>query len=52
VLRAGPDGRLFRGENGNPLQPSAWWRVWQKTRELSLIPARANVTLHPREEVL
>jgi integrase len=26
----GPDGRLFRSENGNPLQPSTWWRLWQK----------------------
>ena len=27
----GPGGRLFRSENGNPIQPSTWWHVWQKT---------------------
>ncbi len=27
---AGPGGRLFRSQNGNPVQPSTWWRVWQK----------------------
>ncbi|HUD39234.1 MAG TPA: hypothetical protein VMR14_20215 [Streptosporangiaceae bacterium] len=26
---------MFRSENGNPLQPSTWWRVWQRTRDLS-----------------
>ncbi len=31
-----PDGRLFRSENGNPLQPSTWWQVWQKVRRASL----------------
>ena len=31
-----PDGRLFRSENGNPLQPSTWWQVWQKVRAASL----------------
>jgi integrase len=34
-----PDGRLFRSENGNPLQPSTWWQVWQKVRALGLTPA-------------
>ena len=34
-----PDGRLFRSENGNPLQPSTWWQVWQKVRAASLPPA-------------
>jgi integrase len=33
-----PDGRLFRSENGNPLQPSTWWQVWQKARATSLTP--------------
>ena len=28
----GPDGRLFRSEHGNVIQPSTWWRVWQKVR--------------------
>ena len=31
-----PDGRLFRSESGNPLQPSTWWQVWQKVRAASL----------------
>jgi integrase len=31
-----PDGRLFRSENGNPIQPSTWWQVWQKVRKGSL----------------
>jgi integrase len=33
-----PDGRLFRSENGNPLQPSTWWQVWQKVRAAALTP--------------
>jgi hypothetical protein len=33
-----PDGRLFRSENGNPLQPSTWWQVWQKVRATPLTP--------------
>jgi integrase len=33
-----PDGRLFRSERGNPLQPSTWWQVWQKVRAASLTP--------------
>jgi integrase len=37
----GPDGRLFRSQNGNPIQPSTWWRVWQKVRALGLTPAQA-----------
>ena len=32
------DGRLFRSENGNPLQSSTWWQVWQKVRAASLTP--------------
>jgi integrase len=31
-----PDGRLFRSENGNPIQQSTWWQVWQKVRKASL----------------
>jgi integrase len=31
-----PDGRLFRSESGNPIQPSTWWRVWHKVRSASL----------------
>jgi hypothetical protein len=34
----GPDGRLFRSETGNPLQPSSWWQVRQKVRAASLTP--------------
>ena len=34
----GPGGRLFRSENGNPIQPSTYGRVWQKTRTLALTP--------------
>lgn len=32
------DGHLFRSENGNPIQASTSWQVWQKVRNLSLIP--------------
>jgi len=31
-----PDGRLFRSENGNPVHPSTWWRVWHKVRDATL----------------
>jgi integrase len=41
----GPDGRLFRSENGNPIQPSTWWRVWQKVRVLSLTPQQRATPL-------
>ena len=41
----GPDGRLFRSENGNPIQPSTWWRAWQKVRALGLTPAQAATPL-------
>src|SRR6266571_1460449 len=33
-----PGGRLFRSEQGHPIQPSTWWQVWQKVRALSLTP--------------
>jgi integrase len=33
-----PDGRVFRSENGNPIQPSTWWQVWQKVRAAALTP--------------
>jgi integrase len=42
---AGRDGRLFRSENGNPIQPSTWWQVWQKVRAISLTPAQAATPL-------
>jgi integrase len=44
----GSDGRMFRSENGNPLQPSTWWRVWQKVREYSLTPVQVASPLLKR----
>lgn len=41
-------GRLFRSENGNPIQPSTWWRVWQDTRALALTPEQAASPLLQR----
>ncbi len=41
---AAPDGRLFRSEKGNPVQPSTWWRVWRKVRAASLTPSSSR---HP-----
>jgi integrase len=43
-----PDGRLFRSENGNPLQPSTWWQVWQKVRAASLTPEQLASPLMKR----
>jgi integrase len=43
-----PNGRLFRSENGNPLQPSTWWQVWQKVRAASLTPAQLASPLMKR----
>lgn len=34
------DGRLFRSENGNPIQPSTYRQVWGKVRALALTPAQ------------
>ena len=45
---AAPDGRLFRSENGNPLQPSTWWQVWQKVRAASLTPGQLASPLMKR----
>jgi integrase len=45
---AGPGGRLFRSENGNPIQPSTYWRVWQKSRDLALPPRLAGTPLMRR----
>ena len=39
---------MFRSENGNPIQPSTWWHVWQKVRALSLTPAQAATPLLQR----
>ncbi len=41
----GPGGRLFRSENGNPIQPSTYWRVWQKARAMALTPAQLATPL-------
>jgi integrase len=43
-----PDGRLFRSERGNPLQPSTWWQVWQKVRATSLTPEQLASPLMKR----
>ena len=43
-----PDGRLFRSENGNPIQPSTWWQVWQKVRAASLTPQQLATPLMKR----
>ena len=43
-----PDGRLFRSERGNPLQPSTWWQVWQKVRAASLTPGQLASPLMKR----
>lgn len=42
------DGRLFRSESGNPLQPSTWWQVWQKVRTASLTPEQLASPLMKR----
>lgn len=49
LFGVGPAGRLFRSENGNPIQPSTWWRVWQKARAFGLTPDQAATPLlkHP-----
>ncbi len=44
----GLGGRLFRSENGNPIQPSTYWRVWQKAREMALTPAQRESPLMRR----
>ncbi len=41
----GEAGRLFRSENGNPIQPSTYWRVWAKARALTLTPAQLATPL-------
>ena len=40
-----PDGRLFRSENDNPLQPSTYWRVWHEARGMALTPAQLATPL-------
>ncbi len=48
MFGTGPGGRLFRSENGNPIQPSTYWRVWQKTRAMALTPAQLATPLMRR----
>jgi len=45
---SGQDGRLFRSENGAPIQPSTYWRVWARTRALALTPAQLATPLMRR----
>ena len=42
------DGRLFRTENGTPIQPSTYWQVWVKTRALALTPQQLATPLMRR----
>jgi integrase len=42
------DGRLFRSENGNPIQPSTYRQVWTRTRALALTPAQLATPLMRR----
>ena len=42
------DGRLFRSERGNPIQPSTWWQVWRKVRRLGLAPEQLATPLMRR----
>ena len=44
----GEVGRLFRSENGAPIQPSTYWQVWAKTRALALTPAQLATPLMRR----
>jgi integrase len=39
------DGRLFRSQRGNPIQPSTWWQIWRKVRRLALTPAQLATPL-------
>lgn len=42
------DGRLFRSQNGTPIQPSTYWQVWAKSRALALTPAQLATPLMRR----
>jgi len=39
------DGRLFRSEQGNVIQPSTWWQVWQKVRARGLTEQQRSTPL-------
>ncbi len=41
----GADGRIFRSENGNVIQPSTWWQVWHKVRARALAPEQLGTPL-------
>ena len=43
-----PDGRIFRSEAGNPIQPSTGCQVWQKVRAASLTPEQLATPLMKR----
>ena len=45
---AGPDGRIFRSERGNPVNASTWWQVWHKVRAASLAPEQLDGPLMRR----
>jgi integrase len=42
------DGRVFRSERGNPVQPSTWWRLWQNVRAAYLTPEQLATPLIKR----
>ena len=41
----GPEARLFRSEKDNIIQPSTWWRVWQKVRAQALTEQQRTTPL-------
>jgi len=43
-----PDGRLFRSERGQPIQPSTWWRVHSNVRNMTLTPEQLATPLMKR----
>ncbi len=42
------EGWLFRSEQGRPLQPSTWWQVWRKVRNLALTPEQLATPMMKR----
>ncbi|MGH3274325.1 MAG: tyrosine-type recombinase/integrase [Streptosporangiaceae bacterium] len=44
----GAGGRVFRSVTGKPIQPSTWFRVWCKARDLALTPAQRRTALLER----
>jgi integrase len=42
------NGRLFRSERGGLIQPSTWWQVWRKVRNLALTPEQLVTPLMER----